>query len=244
MTMAPQILAKAGDAAIPRRERRAALTLALPALIVLVFLYALPLARLLSLSFRGDAGFSLEAYGRILGDAYGRSLVWNSLRLGLITTAITLVVGYPAAFGLAMSKGALRSLFLASLFLPLAASVIAKAFAWTILLRSHGAVNDALLLLHITDKPIRMIFTQTSLIVACADAHSSSARQAGLSSPSSRLFPLPRVWKASFLHGMDKLSHTLVTRCVTPRREGGASRISVILLEAAGNARIAKVASR
>jgi putative spermidine/putrescine transport system permease protein len=127
------------------------------------------LARLLSLSFRGDAGFSLEAYGRILGDAYGRSLVWNSLRLGLITTAITLVVGYPAAFGLAMSKGALRSLFLASLFLPLAASVIAKAFAWTILLRSHGAVNDALLLLHITDKPIRMIFTQTSLIVGAAN---------------------------------------------------------------------------
>ena len=105
------------------------------------------MARLLSLGFRGDAGFSFEAYGRILGDAYGRSLVWNSLRLGLITTAITLVVGYPAAFGLAMSKGALRSLFLASLFLPLAASVIAKAFAWTILLRSHGAVNDALLLL-------------------------------------------------------------------------------------------------
>lgn len=169
MTMAPQILVKPGDAAIPRRERRAALTLALPALIVLVFLYALPLARLLSLSFRGDAGFSLEAYGRILGDAYGRSLVWNSLRLGLITTAITLVVGYPAAFGLAMSKGALRSLFLASLFLPLAASVIAKAFAWTILLRSHGAVNDALLLLHITDKPIRMIFTQTSLIVGAAN---------------------------------------------------------------------------
>jgi len=169
MTAIVQSKAAAPRFATPRRDRRAALTLALPALIVLVFLYVAPLARLLSLSLHSEAGFSLEAYGRILGDSYGRSLVWNSLRLGLITTGVTLVVGYPAAFGLAFSKGALRSLFLASLFLPLAASVIAKAFAWTILLRSHGAVNDALLALHLTQKPIRMIFTQTSLIVGSAN---------------------------------------------------------------------------
>ena len=52
---------------------------------------------------------------------------------------------------------------------PVADQDVAKAFAWTILLRSHGAVNDALLWLHITDKPIRMIFTQTSLIVGAAN---------------------------------------------------------------------------
>jgi putative spermidine/putrescine transport system permease protein len=169
MTAVAEASVKAPDIASPWRDRRAALTLALPALLVLVFLYALPLARLLSLSFHDDSAPSLDAYRRILGDPYGRSLVWNSLRLGLITTALTLVVGYPAAFGLAFSRGAVRSLFLASLFLPLAASVIAKAFAWTILLRSHGAVNDALLLLHLTDKPVRMIFTQISLIVGAAN---------------------------------------------------------------------------
>ena len=151
------------------RNRRAGLALAAPALFVLIFLYAAPLAHLLAGSFRGPAGFTLEAYTKVLGDAYGRSLVWNSLRLGLITTGLTLIVGYPAAFGLAMSRGVLRSLFLASLFLPLAASVIAKAFAWTILLRSHGLVNDALIFLHLTAKPIRMIFTQTSLIVGAAN---------------------------------------------------------------------------
>jgi putative spermidine/putrescine transport system permease protein len=169
MTAVAQASAKAPAVTTPRRDRQAALTLALPALLVLVFLYALPLARLLSLSFHDESGVTLEAYSRILGDPYGRSLVWNSVRLGLITTALTLVVGYPAAFGLAFSRGALRSLFLASLFLPLAASVIAKAFAWTILLRSHGVVNDTLLWLHLTDKPIRMIFTQTSLIVGAAN---------------------------------------------------------------------------
>jgi putative spermidine/putrescine transport system permease protein len=151
------------------RAALAALTLAAPALLALIFLYALPLAILLVRSFLGAAGTGLDAYGQILFDPYGRSLIWNSLRLGLITTAITLAVGYPAAFGLAHSRGIARTLFLASLFLPLAASVIAKAFAWTILLRSHGVVNDALLFAHLTNKPIRMIFTQTSLIVGAAN---------------------------------------------------------------------------
>jgi putative spermidine/putrescine transport system permease protein len=151
------------------RSRSAGLTLAAPALIVLIFLYAAPLAHLLAGSFFDPNGFTLKAYAEVLGDAYGLSLIWNSLRLGLITTGLTLLVGYPAAFGLAMSRGRWRSLFLAALFLPLAASVIAKAFAWTILLRSHGVVNDTLLFLHLTHKPIRMIFTQTSLIVGAAN---------------------------------------------------------------------------
>jgi putative spermidine/putrescine transport system permease protein len=138
--------------------------LALPASVVLVFLYAVPLAHLFALSFESDSGMSVGAYQRILGDSYGRLLIWNSVRLGLVTTALTLVVGYPAAFGLAFSRGALRSLFLASLFLPLAASVIVKAFAWSILLRSHGVVNETLMFLHLTTSPIRMIFTQISLV--------------------------------------------------------------------------------
>ena len=63
----------------------------------------------------------------------------------------------------------MRSLLLATLFLPLAASVIVKAFAWTILLRRDGVVNETLMALGIIDEPIRMIFTETALIVGAAN---------------------------------------------------------------------------
>jgi putative spermidine/putrescine transport system permease protein len=166
--------AESSAPAPPRRNLKmpvmsAGVALALPASLVLVFLYAIPLAHLFTRSFESDSGMSLGAYERVLGDSYGRLLIWNSLRLGLVTTALTLVVGYPAAFGLAFSRGALRSLFLASLFLPLAASVIVKAFAWSILLRSHGVVNETLMVLHLTNAPIRMIFTQVSLVSGSAN---------------------------------------------------------------------------
>jgi putative spermidine/putrescine transport system permease protein len=142
----------------------AGVMLALPAAVVLLVLYVVPLARLMASSFVSPSGLGFEAYDRILDDAYGRSLIWNSVRLGALATMIALAVGYPAAFGLAFARGALRSVFLASLFLPLAASVIVKSFAWSTLMRSHGPVNEALIALHLTRAPIRLIFTQFSLI--------------------------------------------------------------------------------
>jgi putative spermidine/putrescine transport system permease protein len=142
----------------------ASVLLAMPAVLILVVLYAVPLARLMASSFVGPSGLGFEAYDRILGDPYGRSLVWNSVRLGALTTVFALIVGYPAAFGLAFARGPLRSLFLASLFLPLAASVIVKSFAWSTLMRSHGVVNGVLMTLHLTHAPIRLLFTQFSLI--------------------------------------------------------------------------------
>ena len=152
-----------------RSEALAAFALAAPALLALAALYVAPLAHLIPASFAGAQGFSLGAYRRLLGEAYGLTLVWNSLRLGLVTTLATLALGYPAAFGLALSRGVLRSVFLASLFLPLAASVIVKAFAWTILLRSHGVINQTLIALGLTTRPIRMIFTQGALIAGAAN---------------------------------------------------------------------------
>lgn len=146
------------------RERWMALALAVPALAVLLALFALPLVKLLTASVSGPSGFTLAEYGKLLGTSHYLGVVWNSLRLALLTTLIALVVGYPAAFALVRARGALRSVLLACLLLPLAASVIVKAFAWTILLRSDGLVNSALLAVGIIDEPVRMIFTQGALV--------------------------------------------------------------------------------
>jgi putative spermidine/putrescine transport system permease protein len=164
MTRALEEAAPAPRLAFRAPQLNAGVLLALPAVFILIVLYAFPLARLMASSFVGPSGLGFEAYDRILGDPYGRSLIWNSVRLGALTTVVALAVGYPAAFGLAFARGALRSLFLASLFLPLAASVIVKSFAWSTLMRSHGVVNDALMTLHLTHAPIRLLFTQFSLI--------------------------------------------------------------------------------
>ena len=167
MTAATEIAvtARAPRAVPVNHERRLALWLAAPCLVVLVLLFLLPLLLLLGGSVTTPKGPSLAAYTRFLGDAYYRHVAWNSLRLAVLTTGFAFAIGYPAAFAIARARGVLRSLLLAMLFLPLAASVIVKAFAWTILLRGNGIVNFLLLTLGLVDHPQRMIFTDGALVV-------------------------------------------------------------------------------
>ena len=155
------------------RDRRVALLLSGPAGLILLALFALPLGLLFAVSLQappgGPPGPSLAAYERLLTTPHHLGAVWNSLKLSLAVTTITLLVGYPASFAIARAKGGWRSLMLGCLFLPLAASVIVKAFAWTILLRSSGVINTVLLGLGIVDAPVRLIFTETALIVGAVN---------------------------------------------------------------------------
>jgi putative spermidine/putrescine transport system permease protein len=154
-----------------RRHREAleAIIFVLPAVTVLFALFALPLILLFAASVRSPNGPVLDAYEKLLGTAFYLRTIWNSLRLALLTTLFALAIGYPASFALARASGFVRSALLASLFLPLAAGVIVKAFAWTILLRSDGIVNSVLLTLHVVDAPIRMIFTDTALVIGAVN---------------------------------------------------------------------------
>jgi putative spermidine/putrescine transport system permease protein len=147
------------------RDRRLALAFIAPSLLFLLLAFVTPLVLLLGVSVAGPDGFSLDAYAKLLGTGYYLGVIWNSLRLAALTTLFALAIAYPAAFALARARGFVRTILLSSLFLPLAASVIVKAFAWTILLRSDGIVNRILLTLGLIHTPIRMIFTETALIV-------------------------------------------------------------------------------
>jgi putative spermidine/putrescine transport system permease protein len=151
------------------RERLTAIGFVLPSVLIIAGVFALPLVLLLGVSFLDPTGLSLANYRRLLGTPYYLGVIWNSVRLGLLTTLIAFLISYPAAFALARARGPLRSVLLATLFLPLAASVIVKAFAWTILLRSDGIVNETLMALGIIEDPIRMIFTETALIVGAVN---------------------------------------------------------------------------
>ncbi|WP_315767700.1 MULTISPECIES: ABC transporter permease [unclassified Bradyrhizobium] len=154
----------------PDRERLAAFGFVAPSLLIIALVFVLPLALLLGVSvLDAKGGVTSAHYVRLLGTPYYLGVIWNSLRLGLLTTLIAFLVSYPAAFALARARGPLRSILLATLFLPLAASVIVKAFAWTILLRSDGLINTVLIALGIIEDPIRMIFTQTALIVGAVN---------------------------------------------------------------------------
>lgn len=143
--------------------------LALPGLAFLAVVFALPLILLLLKSFQIDGAFSVEEYRLFFGDDFNRTALARTLRVAALTTLLALVIAYPTAIAMARAKGVWLSVFLVAMVLPMSVGVVVKAFAWSIIFRTRGVLNDILMGLGITDAPIRMLFTETALIIGAAN---------------------------------------------------------------------------
>ncbi|MEM1265808.1 MAG: ABC transporter permease [Pseudomonadota bacterium] len=143
--------------------------LAAPGLSFLAVIYALPLLLLLLKSFQIDGQFSIAEYRAFFADDFNLTVLWRTLRVALLTTALALVIAYPTAVIMARVKGVWLSVFLVAMVLPMSVGVVVKAFAWSILFRTRGVLNDTLMSLGLTDAPIRMLFTETALIIGAAN---------------------------------------------------------------------------
>jgi putative spermidine/putrescine transport system permease protein len=149
------------------KERRtwfdAKALLALPGLVFMTFAFAVPVVLLVSESFVGRDGLTLDGYRKVLADDYYVGIVWNSIKLALVTTGTTLLLGYPAAFALARARGKLQVILFALIFLPLTVSIIVKTFGISIMMGRNGIINWLLVNLGFIDRPIRLIFTEFNL---------------------------------------------------------------------------------
>lgn len=143
--------------------------LALPSLSFLAIIYALPLFMLLLKSVQIDGQFSLAEYQLFFADEFNRAVLWRTIRVALLTTLLALAIAYPTAIAMARAKGIWLSIFLVAMVLPMSVGVIVKAFAWTIIFRTRGVLNDVLMSFGITDTPVRMLFTETALIIGAAN---------------------------------------------------------------------------
>ena len=138
--------------------------LAVPAVGYFAVAYALPLGLLLLVSFELPERFTIRPYLEYFADPFNWHVIRGTLRAALYTTVVSLLIGYPTAFALAWARGWVQVVFLIAMVLPLSVGIVVKAFAWTIVLRSDGVLNQGLMLLGLTEEPIRLIFTEAGLV--------------------------------------------------------------------------------
>ncbi len=171
MSTAPASLSARADLVLapPRRRLQPVALLALPGAGYLALAFAAPLALLLMASVISAGRPTLAGYRTFLADPFSWTVMANTIRSAGLITLICLVAGYPAAFALARAAGLLQAALLAALVLPLSVGVVVKAFAWTILLRSDGVVNRALVGLGAVDAPVRLLFTESGLVLGAVN---------------------------------------------------------------------------
>jgi putative spermidine/putrescine transport system permease protein len=159
-----------------RRGVRAPWTLAAPALMLFVGVLVIPLAMTVMLSFHDwgqykgiEPVFILKNWREIATDPYYVEMFGRTLRIALLTTLITAVLGAPEAYILNRMQAPWKSIFLLVILGPLLISVVARTLGWALLFGgNNGLVNKLLMSSGLIGAPLRFMFTETGMVVALA----------------------------------------------------------------------------
>ena len=151
-----------------------------PTVFLLVFFFG-PLLIMLVYSFLTpglyggvDWIFSHLNYGRILGWADTRyekfdpvyiAIFLRSLKLAALTVLASLLVCYPAAFWISRMRPGMRDFAIFLVTLPFFVSLIVRLFAWVLILRPTGFLNQGLMGLGLTGAPIEFLYTDFAVIL-------------------------------------------------------------------------------
>jgi len=86
--------------------------------------------------------------------------------MGLVITAICLVLAYPLAYLLANLPSRQSNLLMILVLLPFWTSILVRVAAWIVLLQSGGLINSALMAMGIIDKPLALVFNRTGVYIS------------------------------------------------------------------------------
>lgn len=145
--------------------------LSLPLALYFAAFFAAPLAIMLAISVSAETDRSfvgLAYYHRFFADSLSRESLLATLWLGAKTTLLCLLLGYPLAWLHSRSSRRVQTLILFVVILPLLTSVVVRTFAWIVILGRLGIVNSLLLELGLIEAPLRLLYTESAVVVALA----------------------------------------------------------------------------
>lgn len=97
-------------------------------------------------------------------DLYVNSYL-SSLKIAVISTVLTLLVGYPFAYGMARAPKSWRLMLLMLVILPFWTSFLIRVYAWIGILKPEGFLNMFLMWLGIIDEPLIMLHTDVAVYI-------------------------------------------------------------------------------
>ena len=168
------------------RNARDAWLLSAPALILLLIAAAGPLLIVVVYSFLEPGDFSgvvwnwtTEAWFRVFferdifddtvsaADAH-LTIFWRSVKLSLLTTLITFVIGFPMAWFIATQPPNRRPAWLFLITIPFWTNLLIRTFAILEVIRNQGLLNSFLIYLGVIETPLQILYTDVAVLIGMA----------------------------------------------------------------------------
>jgi spermidine/putrescine transport system permease protein len=148
-----------------------------PGLTWLCVLLLAPCALIFVYSFfeRGVYGgidyiFGFDNYLRAVDPLYLKIFL-QSVKIALTTTLLALVIGYPAAYFIALAPARRQKVLLILAILPFWSNYLIRTYAWIVLLNREGLINRALGGVGLIDEPLPLLYNEFSIVVGLLYAY-------------------------------------------------------------------------
>ncbi len=106
--------------------------------------------------------FTLENFKRFAEPVY-MNVFLKSIKLGIITVAICLVLGYALAYIIAQCKEKTQTILILLVTIPMWINMLLRTYAWISILSDNGLIN--LLLEKIGLPPVKMMYTDFAVMI-------------------------------------------------------------------------------
>lgn len=136
----------------------------LPLLILVVGLYGVPVLNILRLSVATPTP-GLANYVDALSDPGVLAILWTTVRVCLLVTALSLAIGYVIAYAMVHVSERERDWMLIAVLVSFWLSVLIRAFAWLTILGRRGVLNTGLLQFGLIDEPLSLVRNEIGVLV-------------------------------------------------------------------------------
>jgi putative spermidine/putrescine transport system permease protein len=151
-----------------------AVLLLVPSVAIFLIFFLLPILTLLAIGFNESGGplrlqpsFTLANLIRFASQSVYVNALLRSVRLGVLTALMAVLMGYPVAYVMAKTQTAGRStLFMILILLPLQIDMVIRAYGLIVLFGDNGVINGFLLNTGLIRQPLPLSFNEFAVVVA------------------------------------------------------------------------------
>lgn len=138
--------------------------LVVPALTILLVVFGVPMVLLFLTSLNAPA-LSIANYHTFLSQPANIRVLFQTVQVSVVATAICLIIGYPTAYLIAASSKRVRTVLIVLIFIPWLTSGLVRTYAWTVILGDRGLINNLLLKSGFISSPLELIYNRMAVYI-------------------------------------------------------------------------------
>ena len=154
-----------------KRNTIPALSMTGPVAFWMIVFVLLPLIYVVIISFMTrdayggiDYRFTLQNYVDMLQPIYLK-VIWKSIKLAFLTTAICLLIGYPFAYYIARKPSKLAAKLLMLIMIPFWTNTLVRLYSINLLGQPNSFLNKFLIFTGVISKPLDILYSDSIVVI-------------------------------------------------------------------------------